>query len=69
MNWRGQPLLSLEVIVNLIANTTTQTGLRVRAEADHGSYPAGTKVADEDLAKVPIKRARFHGEWNYSISA
>jgi hypothetical protein len=66
-NWRGRPLVSHEVIINLIANTATQTGLKIRAELDAGTYPTGIKVTDEELAAVNLKRDRFHGEWNYSI--
>ena len=66
-NWRGQPLTSLKVIVSLIAGTTTRKGLKVRAEIDTNAYPAGIKVEDEELAKVRLKRADFHGEWNYEI--
>jgi hypothetical protein len=67
MNWRGRPLTSHEVIVELIGATTTQTGLRVRAELDRGRYPLGTKAGDAELAAVPLVRHAFHGEWNYSI--
>ena len=66
-NWRGKPLISHEVIVNLIAATTTRTGLRVRAEIDPGKYPAGIKVSDKELAAIRIERDPFHGEWNYTI--
>jgi hypothetical protein len=66
-NWRGRPLVSHEVIINLIANTTTEQGLRIQAELDTGSYPLRTKVTDQELDNVNIKRQRFHGEWNYSI--
>jgi hypothetical protein len=67
MNWRGKPLVSHEVIVNLIAATTTKTGLRVKAALDPSSYPAGVKVSDAELAAVNIARDPFHGEWNYVI--
>ncbi len=67
-NWRGKPLVSHQVIVQLIAATTTKAGLKVRCELDTNSYPAGIKVADADLASVNIKRHDFHGEWNYTIS-
>jgi hypothetical protein len=67
MNWRGRPLASHEVIVELIAATTTQAGLRVRAELDRGRYPLGTKVRDAELAAVPLVRHAFHGEWNYTV--
>ena len=66
-NWRGKPLVSHEVIVNLIASTTTETGLRVRAQLDTAQYPPGRKVSAEEIAKVDLRRAKFHGEWNYSI--
>ena len=66
-NWRGRPLVSHEVIVNLIANTATAQGLRIKAELDHRKYPTGIKVSDEQLATVQLKRSRFHGEWNYTI--
>jgi hypothetical protein len=67
-NWRGQPLTSYEVIVNLIANTTTSTGLVVRAALDSRHYETGIEVSDEELAKVNLKPRKFHGEWNYSIA-
>ena len=67
MNWRGKPLVSHEVIVNLIAATTTRKGLKVRAELDSTHYPKGIKVTDEELKAIQIKRDEFHGEWNYSI--
>ena len=67
-NWRGRPLVSHEVIVNLIGNTTTKTGLKIRAKLDKRRYPTGVKVADDDLAKVQIAPADFHGEWNYTIA-
>ena len=67
MNWRGKPLISHEVIVNLIAATTTRKGLKVQAELDSTHYPKGIKVTDEELKTILIKRDEFHGEWNYSI--
>lgn len=67
INWRGQPLTSHEVIVQLIANTRTETGLRVRAALDTNSYPTGLKVTNAKLASVNLRPARFHGEWNYTI--
>ncbi|WP_148592451.1 ISAzo13 family transposase [Aquisphaera giovannonii] len=66
-NWRGRPLVSHEVIINLIANTATDRGLTIQAELDPGSYPTGIKVTDEQLAAVNITPNAFHGEWNYSI--
>ena len=67
MNWRAKPLISHEVIVNLIAGTKTRSGLTVRAELDTNSYPKGVVVNNTDLAKVPIEPADFHGDWNYCI--
>ena len=66
-NWRGKPLVSHQVIVNLIAATTTKTGLRVRAEIDPRKYPKGVKVTDQEVASIRIERDRFHGDWNYTI--
>jgi len=66
-NWRGRPLVSHEVIVNLIANTATTKGLRVQAELDRGTYPVGIKVTNEELAAVKLRPANFHGDWNYRI--
>jgi hypothetical protein len=68
-NWRGRPLVSHEVIINLIANTATEGGLTIQAELDRGSYPIGIKVTDEQLAAVNMTPHAFHGEWNYSIRA
>jgi hypothetical protein len=68
INWRGQPLTSLELIVRLIGATTTTTGLRVRAAIDRSRYPKGLKVTPEMLAKVQCWRESFHGEWNYRIT-
>ncbi len=67
-NWSGRPLVSYEVMVNLIADTRTETGLVINAALDKNSYPTGIKVSDEELASVNIKKADFHGEWNYQIS-
>lgn len=66
-NWRGKPLVSHEVIVNLIASTTTEKGLTVRAKLDRASYPAGRKVSDQEIAELYLRRDSFHGEWNYTI--
>ncbi len=68
MNWRGKPLLSYQVIVSLIAATTTQAGLRVDAAVDRTKYPPGVKVADAEVRRVNLKPARFHGEWNYTVA-
>lgn len=67
-NWRGKPLISHEVIINLIAATTTKTGLEVRCGLDTQSYPTGIVVSDDELGQVNLQRSDFHGEWNYSIS-
>ena len=66
-NWRGRPLTSYQVIVELISNTTTEAGLIVKAAIDTTDYKTGVKISDEELAKVNIRRAQFHGEWNYTI--
>jgi len=67
-NWRAKPLVSYRVIVDLIAATTTQTGLKVFCELDHKRYPKGIVVSDEEMASLNITRADFHGEWNYTIA-
>jgi len=67
-NWRGRPLVSHEVIVNLIGSTTTQAGLTIDAALDAARYPRGVRVADAELEQVNIQPARFHGEWNYTIA-
>lgn len=67
-NWRGRPLVSHEVIVNLITNTTTAKGLRVQSALDTGLYPKGIKVTDKELAAVRLTPDHFHGEWNYSVA-
>jgi hypothetical protein len=66
-NWRAKPLVSYRVIVNLISSTTTRTGLSVHCELDTKRYPKAVEVSDEELAAINIKRARFHGDWNYVI--
>ena len=66
-NWRGRPLISRVVIVNLIGQTRTSTGLQIQAELDENLYPVGIKVTDAELAAVRITRHEFHGEWNYTI--
>ena len=67
-NWRGQPLVSHEVIVNLIAATTTRTGLRVQSQLDTGKYPKGIKVSKREFAAIQLRPDTFHGEWNYTIA-
>jgi len=66
-NWRGRPLVSREVVVNLIGHTTTKTGLSIRSELDERSYPTGREVTDEQMEGLSIRRDKFHGEWNYTI--
>lgn len=68
MNWRGRPLVSHEVIVNLIGATTTRSGLKVKARLDTSTDPTKIKVTDEDIESVNLKPHTFHGEWNYTIS-
>lgn len=67
-NWRAKPLESLEVIVNLIANTTTQKGLKIKAKADKNQYEKGVKVDEEALKKINLTNKEFRGDWNYKIS-
>jgi hypothetical protein len=66
-NWRGKPLVSHQVIVQLIAATTTKTGLKVHCELDPNTYPAGTKVTAAEIARINLHRHDFHGDWNYTI--
>ena len=66
-DWRGRPLVSRAVIVNLIGHVRTSSGLRINAELDTGSYPKGLKVSDEELARVRLEKAEFHGDWNYTV--
>ena len=68
MNWRGKPLVSHDVVVNLIGNTTTREGLTVQAEIDSNQYPKGKKVSEQEVNAIEIRRAGFHGEWNYKIT-
>jgi transposase len=68
MNWRGRPLISHEVIVELIGATITQTGLRVQADRDRGEYPTKVKVTDEAMAGLRLTPHEFHGEWNYTLA-
>ena len=67
MNWRGKPLLTYQVIVSLIAATTTSAGLKVRAALDRNAYPSGVKVSAAEFQAVNLKPARFHGDWNYTV--
>jgi hypothetical protein len=66
-NWRGRPLITYQTVVNLIANTTTKTGLTVRCELDPNLYPTKTKLTDQQKNSIPITRHDFHGDWNYTI--
>jgi transposase len=66
-NWRGKPLVSHQVIVDLISATSTKAGLKVRAQIDSNLYPAGRKVSDKEVSALHIERDAFHGEWNYKI--
>jgi hypothetical protein len=66
-NWRGRPLVSREVVVNLIGHTKTEEGLSIRTKLDQHSYPLGRKVTDEQMRGLSIKEDKFHGEWNYTI--
>ena len=66
-NWRGQPLVSLATVVNLIGRTTTKKGLRVRSEIDKKAYPKGVVVTDEQMERIHLAPHEFHGDWNYTI--
>ncbi len=67
MNWRGRPLTSFEVVVELIANTTTQTGLRIGTALDETIYETGIRVSNQEMKNINITRHLFHGDWNYTI--
>ena len=67
MNWRGKPLTSYVVIVNLIAATTTSKGLKVKCMLDKNEYPKGIKIKKEEVEELGIIRDEFHGEWNYTF--
>lgn len=66
-NWRGKPLISHEVIINLIAATTTAAGLAVKSKLDSNIYPAGRKISDQQMAELQLRRDKFHGDWNYRL--
>jgi transposase len=66
-NWRGRPLVSREVVINLIGHTTTQTGLEILSELNEHSYPTGREVTEQQMQSLSIKRDKFHGEWNYTL--
>ena len=67
INWRGQPLTTYQTIINLIAGTTTSTGLKVYARLDETAYPTGLTVTNAQLAAVNLVRHEFHGDWNYTV--
>ena len=67
LNWRAKPLVSYQVIVDLISATTTQTGLTVRCELDPNTYPKGIRVPDQEMQALNLLRDEFHGDWNYTI--
>lgn len=67
INWRGRPLTTYNVVVNLISNTKTESGLQIRAEMDTRKYEKGIKISNEDFEKINLKKCQFHGEWNYII--
>ncbi len=67
MNWRGKPLTTYRTVVELIAATTTATGLRVEADLDEGYYPTGRKISERDFKNLPVTGHTFHGDWNYTI--
>jgi hypothetical protein len=67
-NWRGKPLTSHQVVVNLIASTKTKTGLKVNCQLDKGSYEKGIKISDMQMKEINLAKDSFHGEWNYTIS-
>ena len=67
LNWRGRPLVSHEVIVNLIGAVSTQGGLTIQSELDENRYETGRKITDEEMEGLSIRREEFHGEWNYTL--
>jgi hypothetical protein len=66
-NWRGRPLVSREVVANLIGHTTTTTGFAIQAALDDHSYPTGREVTAEQMESLALKQEQFHGEWNYTL--
>ena len=68
MNWRGRPLISHDVVVNLIGATKTRSGLRVKVRLDKGKYPTGVEISDDLMKTLNLKPHTFHGEWNYTIA-
>ena len=68
LNWKGQPLVNYETIINLIGGTRTRTGLKVKAVLDTNEYETGLKVSEEQLAGIRLRRHKLHPAWNYTIS-
>jgi len=68
INWRAKPLRTFRTVVQLIAGTTTDAGLTVRAELDENKYPKGVTVSNDELSAINLRRHAFHGDWNYTIS-
>jgi hypothetical protein len=68
MNWRGQPLVSHEIVVNLIGATKTRSGLRVKARLDTNAYPTKVKISDEEMNQLNLRPHTFHGDWNYTVN-
>ena len=66
-NWRGKPLITRETVVNLIGNTKTGSGLKIKVKLDKNIYKTGRKITNKELGNVNIERSDFHGEWNYKI--
>ncbi len=66
-NWRGRPLETMEIIVNLIASTTTNSGLRIKCGLDKHTYKSGIKISDEELLTLNMIKGPFHGDWNYVV--
>ena len=66
-NWRGRPLISREVVIELIGSTRTKTGLEIKAALDENTYQSGIKVSDQELKNVNLYKEDFHGEWNYEV--
>ena len=66
-NWRGKPLVSHEVMVNLIGSTTTKKGLKISAEIDRNGYQTGIKIYDKEIDELNIEKDDFHGEWNSKL--
>ena len=68
MNWRGRPLTDYKTVVNLIAATTTKSGLTIKVRLDKKTYQRGIKVSSEELKNIKLRQHKFHGEWNYTIT-